>query len=288
MINTLFYKYVAIENPAKLKYKYYAISKKHNLMGTILISKEGINGNLTGEPDQVKAFEQELHADDHFSDVEFKHGLTKEHNFKRLSVKIRKEIVTCRFDADLKNRGEYIEPKELKKLLDSDEEVVMVDVRNRYEYKIGRFKDAVELPMDVHRQFPKAVQSIENLKDKQIVTYCTGGVRCEKATAYLREQGFSNVRQLHGGIVKYGLDVGNTHWEGKCMVFDTRGAIDIDPKNQSEPISQCNLCHMPSADYHNCSVVTCDKRFIACDNCLKTLHGCCCKDCRSKKEQIAQ
>ena len=115
-----------------------------------------------------------------------------------------------------------------------------------------------------------------------MITYCTGGIRCEKASAFLIENGFNNVFQLHGGILSYGNECGNTHWEGKCFVFDTRGAVDIDPNSQSEPITQCVLCNLPNADLHNCALTTCDKFFTACEDCFKVLKECCSKRCRGE------
>ncbi|MBL7055367.1 rhodanese-related sulfurtransferase [Candidatus Woesearchaeota archaeon] len=285
MKNILFYKYVEIKNPLQLKEKQLELCEELNLLGTVLLAEEGINGCLSGKGEDTDRYKQELKSDKRFSDVEFKEGLVEDHTFKRLSVRIRKEIVTSNLDTDMGNKADYIEPKELKKLLDSGEDLILVDIRNSYEYNIGRFKNAVEMPMDVHREFPQALKKIENKKDCKIVTYCTGGVRCEKSTAYMKDQGFENIRQLHGGIINYGKECGNEHWEGKCFVFDTRGAIDIDPKNHAELVSQCTLCNIPSADYHNCAVVECDERFIACEKCIKVLDGCCSKNCRNSNKR---
>jgi UPF0176 protein len=132
----------------------------------------------------------------------------------------------------------------------------------------------------------KTIKDINDLKYKKIITYCTGGVRCEKASAFLREKGFKNVYQLHGGILNYGKECGNAHWEGKCFVFDNRGAVDIDPNAQSEPITQCALCRLPNSDLHNCSLTSCDKFFTSCENCLEILKGCCSKYCRGKLNNI--
>ncbi len=134
-------------------------------------------------------------------------------------------------------------------------------------------------------QFPekiKQLNKINNIKNKKIITYCTGGVRCEKASAFLKENGFNDVYQLHGGILTYGQECGDSHWEGKCFVFDTRGAVDIDPNSQSEPITQCVLCNLPNSDLHNCALTSCDKFFTACEDCLRVLKGCCSKRCRGE------
>ncbi|MCH8067633.1 MAG: rhodanese-related sulfurtransferase [Nanoarchaeota archaeon] len=284
MKNILFYKYTNIQNLNDFKEQQFKLCKRLHLLGTILIAKEGINGCLSGNEKDTKKYMDLLDKNPKFKDVKFK--VTKAHKstFKRLSVRIRKEIVTSRLKVNLKKAAPYIEPKQLKNLLESKEDVILLDARNNYEYDIGKFKHAIHLDLDTFRQFPSKInqfKNINNIKNKKIVTYCTGGVRCEKASAFLREEGFTDVHQLHGGILAYGNEVGNEHWQGKCFVFDKRGAIEIDPNNQSELISQCILCHLPNADYHNCKLTTCDKRFIACEDCLKTLKHCCSKNCRN-------
>ena len=177
---------------------------------------------------------------------------------------------------------------------------------------MGKFTNAIHLDLGTFRGFPLKIKELqgnnkknynlinnnnkldkssnkinyESLKNKKIITYCTGGVRCEKASALLKENGFENVYQLHGGILAYGKECGNAHWEGKCFVFDTRGAIDIDPNSKSEPITQCVLCHLPNAELHNCALTTCDRFFTACNECLEILKGCCSKRCRGEINKI--
>lgn len=234
MENILFYKYVVIEDPEKLKQDLLDFSNEIGLKGKILLAKEGINGNVTGDSEQINQFLEYMRADKRFSDVDFKKGDTHKHNFKRMLVKIRKEIISTRFGADITNKAPYIEPEELKELYESGEEFFIVDTRNDYEFDVGHFKDAIELPITTFQDFPLGVKAIKHLKDKQVITYCTGGVRCEKATAYLVQQGFKNVKQLHGGIVKYGEEVGGDYWEGKCFVFDERGSIDLEEQEEEE------------------------------------------------------
>lgn len=236
MENILFYKYVSIKDLEKLKSDLLNFCENEGLKGKILIASEGINGNLTGSKKQTESFIYYMKKDERFSDVDFKYGETNSHNFKRMLVKIRSEIISTRFGADIRNKAPYIEPKELKQKLDKNDDIILVDTRNDYEYEVGHFKGALELPISTFQDFPEGVKSIENLKNKTIVTYCTGGIRCEKASAYLKQQGFKNVYQLHGGIVKYGEVVGGDHWEGKCFVFDERGAIDLDKKKREKPV----------------------------------------------------
>ncbi len=308
MKNILFYKYIEIENTEKLRQEQLELGKSLNLLGTILIAKEGINGCLSGNEKDLEKYTEALIKNKKFSDINFKEGPVDRHTFRKLYVRARNEIVSSRFNADLRNKGKYIEPKQLKELLDNNEDVMLLDARNNYEYEIGRFKNAVHLGLDTFREFPLKIRELQGnnkkiynikknnhsinndeklkniklLKNKKIVLYCTGGVRCEKASAFLRENGFSNVYQLHGGILAYGKECGNAHWEGKCFVFDTRGAVDIDPNSQSEPITQCVLCNLPNAKLHNCALTTCDKFFTACRDCFEVLEGCCSKRCRNE------
>ncbi len=306
MKNILFYKYVEIENPEKLKDAQINLAKTLDLLGTILIAKEGINGCVSGDDEGISNYKKTLTADKRFSDLKFKEAEVSKHTFKKLYVRVRNEIVSFKNPADMSRKGSYIEAKELKKLLDDEKDVILLDARNNYEYEIGRFKDAIHLDIDTFREFPskisqfkqiiiqssknnlknsKILKNNEKIKNKKIITYCTGGVRCEKASALLKEAGFENVYQLHDGIINYGKQCGDAHWEGKCFVFDTRGAIDIDPNKESEPITQCVLCHLPSGNLHQCSFVKCDKFFTTCDKCLKALEGCCSKNCRNHMEK---
>ena len=269
----------------KFQIRHLALCKRLSLKGRVLIAQEGINGNLTGENKNIKEYMQVMKKDKQFSDIQFKQGPTSNHNFKKIFVRIRPEIVTWKLKVNMKNKAEYIEPKALKKMFDKKEDFVVLDVRNRYEYDIGHFKNAVRLEIDKSTELPTVMKDLEKFKNKKIVTCCTGGVRCEKASAYLRENGFNNIKQLHGGIIHYGEVVGDDHWQGKCFVFDTRGAIDLDPKKNTSPITQCALCNIPESKLYNCSKVTCDKRFVACDNCIKTLNYCCSKMCRNETKK---
>lgn len=286
MKNILFYKYVEIKDKDNLREGLFGLAKSLDLLGTILVADEGINGCLTGDEKDIDDFKIGLRSDRLFSGIEFKEGLTSGHNFRRLSVRLREEIVTSKFGVDASDAAPYIEPMELKKIMDNGEDVILLDARNDYEHKIGKFRNALTLPIGNFRELPEKIAQLKELKDKKIVTYCTGGVRCEKASALLKENGFNEVYQLHGGILNYGKEIGNAHWEGKCFVFDTRGAVDIDPKNQSELISQCDICKIPCADYHNCFNSECDKRFIACNGCVESMEKCCSKRCRNEVRNL--
>ncbi len=287
MKNILFYKYVHIKNLEAFRLQHLDFCIALGLKGKILVAEEGINGCVSGDDEAILQYIDYMHKDPRFADIDFKEGYTTKHTFKKMFVRIRKEIVTSGMDVNVfRESGRYVEPQDFKKMLDSGEELILIDARNDYESKIGRFHNARTPPLKTFREFPKVAEELQDKKDKKIVMYCTGGIRCEKATAYFVKQGFTNVFHLHGGIIKYGEVCGDAHWEGKCFVFDERGAIPIDPKKQAEPITQCECCYLPCDTYHNCKRTVCDRRFIACDECLKRLDGCCSKQCRNTVHNV--
>ncbi len=282
MKNVLYYKYVDLYDLEVIRKQHFELCKSLNLLGKVIFAKEGINGCMSGEFWDVQKYVNEMRKDKRFADIDFKiTDSPKGHGFKKLFVRIRPEIVTSKMNIDMNKKGKYIEPKKLKEMYQKGEDFVIIDMRNKYETKIGKFRNAVVFDTDIFRDVTKHVKEIEHLKNKKIITYCTGGVRCEKASALLVENGFKDVYQLQGGIIKYGLECSNNYWEGKCFVFDTRGAIEIDSSKQSEIISQCELCNIPSDVYHNCKRYECDRRFISCENCLNVLEECCSKNCRN-------
>lgn len=264
MLHALFYKYVDLDNLEELQPTILESMKKNGIKGTILLSDEGINGAFTGQEQDFKTFINWLCQNPEFSDIEWKITPVDKHQFNKTKCKIRSEIVSLRQEkTKLEHRAPYVEPEEFKEWLDNGEELLIIDARNDYESKVGRFKGAHLPQIKTFRHWPEAVAELEEFKNKKIVTYCTGGIRCEKASAYMKEQGFANVYQLHGGIVKYGQVVGDEHWEGKCFVFDKRLVADIDPNKVSEHITTCEFSGVPCSTYHNCSVLSCDALFIA-------------------------
>ncbi len=224
--NVLFYSFTPIPDPIGFRDDQRIFTKELGLKGKILVSEEGINGNVSGPAEATEkyvAFLQET-----FPGIDCKIGQTQEHNFSKMIVRYRKEIVTFGVPVSLENKAPYIEPEELKALLDSGEKLVLLDARNEYEASLGTFSGAIVPDTLRFKEFPRFVdEQLSVDKDAPIVTFCTGGIRCEKASAYLREKGFTNVRQLHGGIIRYGEVVGADHWEGKCFVYDERLALDM-------------------------------------------------------------
>ena len=245
-LNVSFYRFLDIsdqERPiwrASLKER----ALKHGLKGTILLAPEGINGFLSGAPDELRAFLEELRSSyPGLEGLDAKESFSSDQPFRRMLVKLKKEIITMGVPMirPKEHTGPRVEPETLKEWLDSGEEVVLVDTRNDYEYKLGSFKDAKLLDLKSFRQFPERLKEhASEWKNKRVVMFCTGGIRCEKATALAEDYGFKNVWQLEGGILRYFEKVGGAHWNGECFVFDHRVALDPELKETST--AQCFEC----------------------------------------------
>lgn len=284
-----FYKYVKIQDVLGLQKSQLELCKSLQLKGRILLGEEGINGSVFGSRESIESYKHEMKKNPLFSDVEFKEQAAEKPAFRKLFVRVRKEIVHSGLDVDLKGTAEFISPKELKAMLDRNGELILVDVRNDYESRIGRFKNARVLGIRNFRDFPNAINEIRDLKDKNTVVYCTGGIRCEKASAFLKENGFKNVMQLKGGILSFGKEFPDTYWEGKCFVFDDRIGIQINQKNK-EPLAECIWCGRKWDDYLNCNNIDCDKLFICCEECKEKYNKSCSEDCskapKRRKERL--
>lgn len=280
----LYYKYTQIGDPEAIRQAQSLLGQNLNLKGRILIADEGINGTLAGLPDDVDTYIKKTTQIKGFEDIEWKVSWADEQIFPRLRVVVRPEIVTLglrkqEIDVSLGNKAYYIEPEELLKLYEDEEDFVILDARNEYEAKIGKFKDALIPPIDNFRDFPEFVsENLENYKDKPVVTYCTGGIRCEKASAYLREQGFKDVRQLHGGVHVYAEKTGGKHFEGELFVFDKRLHMSVNEVNPTV-ITHCEHCQTPLARYIDCAKRDrCRGLFICCETC-ETKHNSICSNC---------
>jgi UPF0176 protein len=223
---------------------------------------------------------QHLKADPRFEGIEFKIDEHPQHAFQKLNVRVKKEIV----HADLhhihprQKTGQYITPQQLEQIKD-DEDVILLDVRSNYEHQVGKFKNAVTLDINHFREFPSKVTQLAAYKDKKIVTYCTGGIKCEKASAYLLEQGFKDVYQLHGGIIRYGHETAGEAFEGKCYVFDNRLVTDINKKEQTT-IGVCHVCKTHCDRMVNCANPACNVHVPLCTDCAERLEGACSETCK--------
>jgi len=245
-VNIAGYKFQPLEDAADLISLYQNKCDELKLKGTMLISKNGINFSLAGTNQAIDKIIFFLEQDIRFLNIPLKVTYSKEQPFRKMKVRLKKEIISLgRKDINpLKLSGEKISPRDLKQLLDNKEEVLVLDTRNEYETRVGKFENAIDLNLDTFRHFPNAIKSLpEEYKDKQIVMYCTGGIRCEKASAVMMKAGFTDVKQLEGGVLDYFKETGGAYWEGDCFVFDERVALDTE-LNETDYI-YCFICREP-------------------------------------------
>ena len=227
-----FYKFVPLEDYVELRLPLHAACKKLGLKGTVLLASEGINGMLGGSREAIDGILQYLKTDDRFSNLEHKESYTSEVPFLKLKIRLKREIVALGVPevSPLKQVGIYVAPNQWNELI-SDPEVIVVDTRNSFEYEHGTFKGAVDPKTKRFRDFPTFVEKeLDPSKDKKVAMFCTGGIRCEKATSYLLEKGFEKVYHLQGGILKYLEEIPKEEslFQGECFVFDERIALDHD------------------------------------------------------------
>jgi len=275
----LFYKYVDIKNTKDFASTHLEMCKKLGVLGKVLVAKEGINGSISGTKAQVEKYKKEIKKDKRFLGIEFKEDLGKMHPFAKMSVLIKKEIVRLGKKAvDVKKTGKHISPKEFLDIYNKKkDDVIILDARNNYESKVGKFKNAITPDITNFREFPKVATMLKGKKNKKIVMYCTGGIRCEKASAYLIQKGFKDVSQLDGGIIKFGKQFPDTVWQGKLFVFDKRLLVPIN--SNDKPIAKCELCDVACDLYRNCRNLPCNKLFIMCPDCESKMNGCCSDSC---------
>jgi UPF0176 protein len=273
----LFYKFVRIEDTNSFKEEHLNFCKNLGIKGKVLIASEGINGSVSGTEEQVEKYKAELRKNPLFSNIEFKEEMGILHPFNKMVVRVKKEIIRLGENIDIKNNGKHVSPREFLEMYERGEDMIVLDARNDYESKVGKFKGAITPNIETFREFPEFVKNFAANKGKKIVMYCTGGIRCEKASAYMIQQGFKNVSQLSGGVIKFCQEFPNTVWEGSCFVFDNRLTSSIGQEEKS--ITNCVYCAVPCDLYKNCKNVVCNELIVICPECEKKRHSCCSKDC---------
>ncbi|WP_417502420.1 rhodanese-related sulfurtransferase [Marinobacter sp.] len=241
------YKFAVLNDYKALRHPLLEIMLANDVHGTLLLAREGINGTIAGSRQGIDAVQAWLGADARFNGIDYKESFVDIQPFKRTKVKLKKEIVTMGVDGIDPKRivGTYVEPAEWNALI-SDPEVLLVDTRNQYEVEIGTFEHAINPATDTFREFPDYVkQNLDPAKHKKVAMFCTGGIRCEKSTAYLREQGFDEVYHLKGGILKYLEEVPEEEslWKGECFVFDDR--VTVNHRLERGAYDQCHACRRP-------------------------------------------
>ena len=256
----LFYKYVAIGDAETFADGQRELCRALGLKGRILIASEGINGTLAGPTEAVNRYIEALKADVRFSDVEIKVSAGDIDTFPKLVVKVRAEIVTLNAGSIAPDKDNQLSPAEWKRMLEENPDALALDIRNRFESDAGRFANAVVCDIEHFRELPQYVDRLESLKEKTVLMYCTGGIRCEKASALFRSKGFKNVFQLHGGIAAYQEQFGNEHWQGECFVFDQRMTVRVE--EGLVQVGRCAHTGRATSRFVNCLHDPCHKLFI--------------------------
>lgn len=275
----LYYKYVTIEDPEQFAADHLQFCKETGLKGRILVAHEGINGTVSGTIEQTEKYMETMKADLRFADMVFKVDEADAHAFKKMHVRHRKELVTLRLEDDIDPNtvtGNHLTPEEFYQAM-TDSETIVIDARNDYEYDLGHFRGAIKPEIKNFRELPSWIrENREMFEGKKVLTYCTGGIRCEKFSGWMLKEGFEDVSQLHGGIVTYGKDssVQGKLWDGQCYVFDERISV---PVNQHEHVvvGRDYFTGEPCERYVNCANPECNKKILCSkENEHKYLRGC--------------
>ncbi len=245
-VNISGYRFVSIPDLVEMRWPLRDYCVDLGLKGTILLSKEGINYFLAGSQDSIDKFLAYMGEDERFRDIPLKISYSDHQPFKRMLVRLKKEIISMGNDEVKPEEftGPSISPKEFKSWLDDGKEVIVLDTRNDYEIRMGKFQNAVDLDIQTFRQFPNAIKELpDEMKGIPVVMYCTGGVRCEKASVVMLDEGFESVFQLEGGVLGYFEECGGSHWEGECFVFDRR--VGLGPDLEETDSILCYACREP-------------------------------------------
>ena len=272
----LYYKFIPVADPEMTRLWQWELCTRLGLKGRIIISQHGINGTLGGTLDALRAYKSAMNKSVVFKGIQYKWSDGGTADFPRLRVKVRDEIVAFHAADELvvtekgiTNGGKHLKPAQVHQLLEErGDDVVFFDGRNTYEAKIGKFKNAVVPDVETSRDFINEIEKpeYEKLKDKPIVTYCTGGIRCEILSALMKNRGFKEVYQIEGGIVKYGEKYGDEgEWEGKLHIFDGRMVTKFSDK--AKDIGECIHCQDKTSNYINCANKQCNRLVLVCQNC---------------------
>lgn len=287
----LFYKYVPLEDPQALATRIKSLAEPLGLRGRVIVAGEGLNATLEGERAKTEDFVRELLADERFADMNIKRSRGDGRTFPKLSVKVRKEIVGTHFPDEeanpLRMTGTRLSPDALHRWYQEGEDFVVVDMRNDYEYASGHFAGSVDPGLRASRDLPHALAKLEDLKEKKVVTVCTGGVRCEKMSSYLMHKGFKKVYQLENGIHAYMEKYPDGAFKGTLYTFDNR--ITMDFGGNREVVGRCRLCGLATEQYVNCRRDECHLHFLACDACRVPGEAApyCSSDCAALKRTVA-
>lgn len=284
-ITISFYQYFPIDNPKEFRDYLYKNLDALFVFGRIFIATEGINAQISVPSNNYEAVKFFLYAIEPLNGLRLNIAVDDDgKSFWVLKIKVRDKIVAdgiADIDFRMAKKGNYVNAKQMNQLL-NDNDTVIIDMRNHYEYEVGHFENALEIPSDTFReQLPMAVDMMKGNEDKNIIMYCTGGIRCEKASAYMLHKGFKNVFHLEGGIINYAQQIKqeglNSKFIGKNFVFDNR----LGERITEDVIAKCHQCGKPADTHTNCKNDGCHLLFIQCNNCAKTFDGCCTTNCQT-------
>ncbi len=279
-----FYRYVRIANPQEFRDQLYQEWERLNCFGRIYIAREGINAQMSVPEHNLKPFLKQLQQHKALHDIPIKYVVKDDgKSFYKLRIKVRPKIVADGLDDgsyDVTNVGNHLDAVTFHEL-SQEQDTIVVDMRNHYESEIGHFRGAITPDADTFREEINIVADmLQDKKDRKVLLYCTGGVRCEKASAYLKHQGFQDVNQLHGGVIEYARKIKQLNLEsnfiGKNFVFDER----LGERISNEVVSRCHQCGKPADKHTNCANDMCHLLFIQCPKCAAQFEGCCCEECR--------
>lgn len=266
----LFYKFINLRNPAKVMAEQKVLAAKCNLKGRMLIAEEGINATFEGLAKDITKYKRELKKDKRFSDIVFKESAGDGTGFTKLKVKVRPEVVTLGVGKlnIKKDTAKTVTAQELEKMYKKDEDFVVLDLRNDFEVKAGYFDKTINPELGNFRDLPKKLKELKTLKDKKVVTVCTGGIRCEKATALMKHEGFKNLYQLKDGIHTYMAKYPASHFKGSLFVFDNRLITPVVETKSREVVGECVYCGSTSEDFYNDDRVRPSRKVIVCRKCV--------------------
>lgn len=281
----LYYWYTDIADPEDFARNHLAFCTGLGLLGRILVAKEGINGTVSGSVETTTRYMEALQSDPRFHGISFKIDQAEGHVFRKMTVKARNEIVRLGLEKDVNPRvrtGKRLSPREFREAL-QQEDVLILDARNAYEYDVGHFRGAIRPTVKTFRDFPGWVREVLGpYRGKKVLTYCTGGIRCEKFSAMLLDEGFTDVSQLDGGIITYGQDpeVQGELFEGSCYVFDERATVPVNHTPDARIVGKCRHCGDPCERFVNCAHLDCDNQYLCCIPCEFATRRSCSDACR--------
>lgn len=265
----LFYKFIHIKNPAELREEMCALASAHSLKGRMLIAREGVNATFEGTAEAIEGYKTALRENRLFADIVFKESASDGNSFTKLQIKVRDEVVTLgagHFDV-AKDTAPLISAEELERMYESDEDFVVLDLRNDYETAVGKFEKTYDPGLALFRELPEKIESFAHLKNKKVVAVCTGGIRCEKATCLLKKEGFANVVQLQDGIHTYMQKFPGSRFKGSLFVFDNRMVTPVVDEVEYDVMGTCAFCGTEAETFYNDDRVRPSIKVISCHAC---------------------